>query len=111
MNVKKIVIGTVMTLGLITSAQATQLVGVDESTATNLCVTAAAGNRAMMYNTIKSSGHSSKFIVNNIKCNGDNLLSFVEHNGKNSVSMLKMLHRANTSVTITDLAKNTLEEK
>ena len=87
-----------------TSAQATNLSPVDNTVATNLCITAAAGNTAVMHNTIKSSGYSTKFIANKIKCNGENLLSFVENNGKNSSSMLKMLDRTKTSVSITDLA-------
>ena len=111
MNIKKIATASVIALGIVTSAQATKLSPVDNTVATNLCITAAAGNRAVMHNTIKSSGYSTKFVANKIKCNGENLLSFVENKGTNSEAMLKMLHRTRTSVSITDIAKNTLEEK
>lgn len=111
MSIKKIAAATVITLGLISTAQAAKVSAMDESLATNLCVTAAEGNRVAMHDTIKASGYSSKFIANKVKCNGENLLSFVEHNGENSESMLKMLNRTTTSVSITDIASNTIEEK
>jgi len=111
MNIKKIAITTVITLGLVASAQAAKVIPLDRSTVTNLCVMAAMGNRAAMNNTIKASGYSSKFVASKVQCNGESLLSFIEHNGNNSESMLKMLDRRQTSVSITDLASNTLEEK
>jgi hypothetical protein len=104
MSIKNIVVATIITLGFSTTAQAAKVTPIDNSIATNLCVTAATGNRAAMYKSIKSSGYSSKYVANKIECNGKNLLSFVEHNGKNSAAMLKMLDRAKTSVSITDLA-------
>lgn len=109
MNTNTIVLATIIAMSFTVSAQAAKLIAVDESIATNLCVTAATGNRAAMHNTIKSSGYSSKFIASKIECNGENLLSFVENNGTNSESMLRMLDRTKTSVSITDLAKNTLD--
>jgi hypothetical protein len=108
MSIKKLAT-VIIALGLVTSASAAsaaKLAAVDQSKATELCITAASGSRAAMHNAIKTSGYSSKFIVDKVQCNGENLLSFVEHNGKNSVSMLKMLDRRQTFVTITDLAKN-----
>ncbi|MBA6257944.1 MULTISPECIES: DUF3718 domain-containing protein [unclassified Colwellia] len=104
MNYKNIAVATIITLGFSISAQAAKVTAIDNSIATNLCVTAATGNRAAMYKSIKSSGYSSKYVANNIECNGKNLLSFVEHNGKNSAAMLKLLDRTKTSVSITDLA-------
>jgi len=111
MNIKKIAAATVITLGLATTAQAAKVIATDKGITTNLCVTAASGNRAAMHNTIKASGYSSKFVASKVQCNGESLLSFVENNGKNSASMLKMLDRSTTSVSITDLAKNTVEVK
>ena len=111
MSIKKIVTATIITLGFTAAAQAEKVVGEDQSIATELCVSAAAGNRAAMYNTIKSSGYSSKYVANKVECNGVSLLSFVENNGKNADSMLRMLDKRQTSVSITDLAKNTVEEK
>lgn len=110
MNITKLAT-VVIALGLVTSASAAKFSAVDKSKTTELCITAASGNLAAMHNTIKSSGYSSKFIVDKIQCNGESLLSFVEQNGKNSASMLKMLDRSQTSVRITDLAKNELVYK
>ena len=111
MNINTIVLASIISIGSTGAAQAGQVVSADKSIATNLCVTAATGNRAAMHNTIKASGYSAKFIASKIECNGENLLSFVENNGQNSASMLKMLDRTKTSVSITDIAKVTIEDK
>jgi len=110
MSIKKLAT-VIIALGLVTSASAANLTAVDKSKTTELCITAASGKLAAMHNTMKASGYSSKFIVDKVQCNGESLLSFVEHNGKNSASMLKMLDRKQTSVTITDLASNSLQNK
>ena len=110
MNIKKVAT-VIIALGLVSSANAGKLTAADKSITTDLCITAENGNRAAMHNTIKSSGYSSKFIVDKVQCNGESLLSFIEQNGKNSASMLKMLDRRQTQVKITDLANNTLVAK
>ena len=66
MSIKKIAVATIITLGLATTAQAAKVTASDKSITTNLCVAAAAGNRAAMYNTIKASGFSSKFVASKI---------------------------------------------
>jgi hypothetical protein len=104
MGIKKVTVLVMISSCLFFTVQAAELKAADSSRYTNLCMTALEGNRAKMHNTIKSSGHSSKFVASKIQCNGESLLSFVERNGKNSASMLKMLDRTKTSVSITDLA-------
>jgi hypothetical protein len=104
MSIKNIVVATIITLGFSTTVQAAKVTALDNSIATGICVTAASGNRAAMHKSIKSSGYSANFVANKIECNGENLLSFVELNGKNSTAMLKMLDRTKTSISITDLA-------
>ncbi len=104
MNIKNIVVATIITLGLTATAHAAKVTASDKSISTDLCVTAVSGNRAAMHASIKSSGYSPEFVINKVQCNGENLLSFVENNGINSSSMLKMLDRTKTSVSITDLA-------
>jgi hypothetical protein len=111
MNIKKIVIATLVTTGLSISVQASDLKAADSSLATKLCVTAASGNRADMYNQVKASGKSAQFVAKNINCNSKNILAFVEENGKNSQNMLKVLDRSSHNISITDIAKNTLEIK
>lgn len=51
-----------------------------------------------MYISIKSTGHSSKFVARNIECNV-----------KNSMPMLKILDQTDTSISLTDLAINKIE--
>jgi hypothetical protein len=104
MNIKTIIAATIITLGSTATAQATKVIALDKSIATDLCVTAVTGNRAAMHSSIRSSGYTPEFVANNVQCNGVNLLSFIESQGKNSSSMLKMLDRTSTSVSITDLA-------
>ena len=84
MNMKKLSIAVLMTTGLIASAQAADVVAANKSGFTQLCVTAAAGNRAAMHNEILASGYSRSYIAKNVQCNGENIVSFIEHNGKNS---------------------------
>jgi hypothetical protein len=109
MNIKKIVLLAMLTVGISVSAQASEVVAANSSNFTNLCMTAIAGNRAAMHNDIKSSGYSQKFIAKNVECNGINILAFVQQYGKNSDAMLRILDRGDRSTSITDLAKNNSE--
>ncbi|MDG1750191.1 MAG: DUF3718 domain-containing protein [Thalassotalea sp.] len=109
MDIKKIAILASMAVGLPFSVQASNLEAADSSIATELCLIAASGNRAAMFNVVKESGKSLNFIANNITCNGENILAFVEQRGKNSQNMLKVLDRSAHEVSITDIAKNTLK--
>ncbi|MCJ8320144.1 MAG: DUF3718 domain-containing protein [Colwellia sp.] len=111
MNMKKLSIAILMTTGFIASTQAADVVAANNSEFTQLCVTAAAGNRAAMHNEILASGYSRTYVTKNVQCNGENIISFIEHNGKNSDSMILSLNHNANKVTITDLAKNSLEEK
>lgn len=110
MNIKKIMFTTLVATGLSITAQASSLQAADDSLATNLCMTAASGNRAAMHNEIKASGKSAEFVAKNITCNGENILAFVENHGKNSQKILDMIDRTNKQVSITDLAQNRMEK-
>lgn len=96
-----------LSLSLVATANAANVVAKDDSRATKLCVTAAQGNRAAMHNAIKTSGYSKRFIVNNIKCNDQNFGDFVAQYGKSPEAMNKTLTnpRSTQRVSITDLAK------
>jgi hypothetical protein len=37
------------------------------------------GNVAALHKKIKASGYSRKFITKNVQCNGESIVSFVEH--------------------------------
>lgn len=109
MSIKKILIAGLMTTGLAISAQAADLKATDSSIATELCMTAASGNRSAMFNKVKATGKSLKHLAKSITCNGDNILAFVEQHGDNSQNMLKILDRSSHGVSITDIAKNSLK--
>lgn len=111
MTIKKIVIATLLTTTVSVSAQASELKAGDQSSETTLCLTAASGNRAAMHNEIKNSGKSLNYIANNITCNGENILAFVDKYGKNSENMLKALDRSTRHVSITDIAKSNIDVK
>ena len=111
MNMKKLSIAVLMTTSFIASTQAADVVAANNSEFTQLCVTAAAGNRAAMHNEILASGYSRSFVTKNVQCNGENIVSFIEHNGKNSDAMILSLNHNDSEVTITDLAKNRVEGK
>ena len=108
MKVKFITLAALISSSLVLSTQAANIVSANESITTQLCVTALAGNRAAMHNKIIASGYSSRFVANKVQCNGENLVSYIKHFGKNSASMVKMLDNDNTNVSIIDIAKNDL---
>jgi len=106
MTVKKAFTIALISLGMATAAQAGSFTAADKSISTDLCMAAISGNRAEMHNEVKASGLSLKFIADNVKCNGENILSYVQQYGQNSAKMLKILDRRNVEVNITDIAMN-----
>lgn len=86
------------------STQAVELKAADNSILTQLCMTAASGNRAAMHNAIKESAYSKNFVVNNVRCNSADVISFVQTHGRNVDDMVKSLETIGTSVSINDLA-------
>lgn len=96
-----------LSLSLTATANATNIVAKDDTRATKLCLTAAQGNRAAMYNAIKASGYSKHYVVNNIKCNNQHITEFVAQHGKSPDRMNAILnnHRSTQRVSITDIAK------
>lgn len=107
MTVKKLVSIALVSIGLVASAQAGTFKAADGSVTTNLCLAAISGNRAVMHNEVKASGLSLNYIAENVQCNGENILSYVQQHGKNSAKMLKILDRRNVDVSISDIAMNT----
>ncbi len=105
MNLKKIALSVFFVSVFTSATQATEVIAADSSKFTKLCIVALNGNRAAMHSNIKASGYSQDYIVSNLRCNGDNILTFVEQYGKNSDSMLRILNRGERSISITDIAK------
>lgn len=101
-----ILIAGLLTVGSLTAAQATSFSGTNESSVTQLCVTALSGNKAAMNQKIKASGFSKGYVAKHVKCNGKNLLAYVEKYGKNADSMINMIDQRDSKVSITDIAKH-----
>ena len=105
MNFKRIVLSFFIVSTFTSVTQATEVIAADSSKFTKLCMVALNGNRAALHSNIKASGYSQDYIVSNLRCNGDNILTFVEQYGKNTDSMLRILNRGERSISITDIAK------
>ena len=96
----KVIAISVLTLSTIGFASASEkLVPTDNFTGTKLCVVAAEGNKLQLNRAINKSGMNKGYIVENLKCNGMDLLSFVEQHGSNS-------HTINTFLAGKDYNKN-----
>jgi len=105
MNIlNSIAVISTLSAGIVFSSQAVELKAGDNSTFTELCITAASGNRAATYNAIKASGYSKTFVVNNVQCNSADMISFIQQYGENIDGMIKALEDNGTHVSIKDLA-------
>jgi len=106
MTVKQMISVAFITIGLVASSQAGSFKAADESVSTDLCMAAISGNRAVMHNKVRASGLSLNYITENVQCNGENILSYVQQHGKNSAKMLKVLDRRDVEINIIDIARN-----
>ena len=64
----------------------------DNSVTSNLCVTAASGNKWKLHNQIKDSALDKKYVAKEMMCNGLTVSAFVEQYGKNEDSIKKYLN-------------------
>ncbi len=101
---KKLIVVATLSSGFVFSSQAAELKAGDNSIYTQLCMSAASGSRVALYNSIKASGHSTKFVNESVQCNTKDIIAFVKQYGKNSEAIANMLDRRGTKVSITDLA-------
>lgn len=97
-----LVIAAAFGLTMTATTASAGIVGLDKSTATQLCVTAATGTKVAMHLEIKGSGWSKNFVQDNVKCNGSSIGFFASQHGSDGVQHL--LPR-NTKVEIRDLAQ------
>jgi len=102
----KVLATLAISVSLTSAANATKLVVTDNEISTELCITAAQGNRAKMHNAIKNSGLSKSFVVNKVKCNDQNITDFVAQYGKSPAKMNALLNqgRRKGNVNISDIA-------
>ena len=100
---------TVLTLSSIGAANAaTHVIAADNYITSKICEAASGNSKIKLHTTIKNSGLSKKFIAENVNCNDQNILSFVQEYGDNPEKMTKVLapNQFKTNVNVIDLAAN-----
>jgi hypothetical protein len=103
---KTLSLAIMMSAGLASSVQAQEVVAADNGKFTQLCVTAASGNVAALHNKTKESGYSRKFVAKNVQCNGENILAFIDHYGKNNTAMINNIDHKSNEAKGLQVAKN-----
>lgn len=73
------------------NAQAQRLVGADNYQLTQVCMKALQGNRAAFHAHLKERNYSRKYVANNVLCNGEPIVEFVDKYGKRPAGIKKML--------------------
>ena len=93
------------TIGMANAADS--LFAADESVSSKLCVVAAQGSKIQLHKSIKDSGLSKRYIAENVTCNDQNILAFVQDYAKDPDEMNNALTNGkfNTNVEIIDLAQ------
>ena len=101
----KVLAATILSFSAV-AANAADVVPADEQVSSELCAVATQGNKFKMRDAIEASKLDKQFIVENVKCNDQDFVSFVAQHGVKSDAMINMLVPAtrNSDVTITDLA-------
>jgi len=95
-----------LSLSVLGMANASTFIAKDNSVTTELCMTAASGNRIAMSKAIKNSRISKLDLVNKVKCNEQNITDFVAQYGNSPTKMNLLINRSikKGSVTINDIA-------
>ncbi|WP_175623852.1 DUF3718 domain-containing protein [Pseudocolwellia agarivorans] len=90
-----------------TSIFAASFEAANNSSTTQICIAAVKGSKAQLHVKIKESGLSKVFVANNVKCNNQDIISFVAQNGKAPKVINKVLSRyqKNNNHPQTSLAK------
>lgn len=89
------------------AAYASSLEAANNSKTTQICIAAAEGNKARLHIKIKESGLSKVFVANNVKCNDQDITSFVAIHGKDPVTINSILnkYRKDKNISQVNLAK------
>ena len=105
-TITKVLTTLTLSLSIAGMANASTFTAKDNSVTTELCMTAASGNRVAMSKAIKSSRINKSALVNKVKCNDQNITDFVAQYGNSPEKMNALLNRAikKGSVTINDIA-------
>lgn len=105
MNTTTKILSTIVLTFTGLSANAAEFVATDKAESTNLCVTAANGNKMKLNHMLKNSHLNKSFIIENVKCNDLPFLAFVEQQGNQPEKIIAMMTRGQRkgNVEITDL--------
>jgi len=92
---KTITLLTTSTLLLLTTAatNAQTFEATDDAISTQICIAAAEGNKARLNRTIANFRLNKTFVANKIKCNGQDITTFVAQHGKSSENIVAMLNK------------------
>ena len=101
----KILATLTITFATLGSAHANQFVPADNSLSTKLCVAATKGSKLKLHHAIQAAHLNKQEVIDNVKCNDQSFLSFVENNSKNSEKIINMMTNGKyeQEVTITDI--------
>jgi len=72
---------TVSSIGFANAANI--LVPADGYVTSDLCVVASQGSKAKLAKAIKKAGLTKRYVANNVQCNEQNIITFVEQYGSN----------------------------
>ncbi|MFT2090174.1 DUF3718 domain-containing protein [Paraglaciecola sp. 2405UD69-4] len=80
----KIIATSVLTISSIGMANAaTEYVAADDYVTSKLCVTATEGSKLQLAKAIEKTGLSKRYVVKNVTCNNQDIITFVEQHGTN----------------------------
>ena len=83
-NIAKTIAIATLTLSSIGFAHANPiLVPGDDYVTTELCLIASQGNKTKLVNAIRNAGLKKHYVAQNVKCNEQNIVEFVEQYGSN----------------------------
>lgn len=100
---------TLIALSTIGAANAaSHVVAADDYITSKICEAASGKSGVKLHKTIKDSGLSKKYIAQNVNCNDQNIVAFVQDHGQKPEKMVNMLTKGQykTSVKVIDLAAN-----
>lgn len=88
---KTIVIAALTFSSIGFASATTEFVPADDYVTTKLCLVASQGNKAKLSRTIKDSGLSKRYVAQNVKCNEQNIVAFVEQYGNDAENINNFL--------------------
>ncbi|NVK26303.1 MAG: DUF3718 domain-containing protein [Gammaproteobacteria bacterium] len=105
----KSITATVLTLTTIGAVNAApRVIAADNYITSKICAAASGSSSVKLHKVIKDAGLTKQYVVDNVQCNDQNIVSFVSEYGENAEKMVDKLTQGKykTQVKVTDLASN-----